>query len=54
MIELSEDNPGWYLYSFAPVSGIGFYQRDDAVYRFDLVTKEQSQLEGAALVAMRA
>jgi hypothetical protein len=54
MIELSEDNAGWYLYSFAPASGIGFYQRDDAVYRFDLVTKEQSQLEGAALVAMRA
>lgn len=48
------ERSGFYLYSFAPASGIGFYLTKDGVFKFDLVTKEQLQLEGTALVAQRA
>lgn len=53
-IENQSSSSGLYLYSFAPSSGVGFYLTNEGVFRFDLVTKEQSQLEGAALVAERA
>jgi|GEM_PF-5488369 len=53
-IKRQDETSGFYLYSFAPASGVGFYLTKDEIVKFDLVTKEQSPLQGTALMAQRA
>ncbi len=53
-IKSQDETSGFYLYSFAPASGVGFYLTKDDIVKFDLVTKEQSSLKGTTLIAQRA
>lgn len=46
-------NAHYLLITFAPSSGIGFYELEDKIYQFDLVTEEDSALQGNELIALR-
>lgn len=46
-------NAHYLLITFAPSSGIGFYELEDKIYQFDLVTEEDRVLQGHELIALR-